>query len=430
MTGAFRLRNTIQEYAWGSRSAIPELLGRPSPADKPQAELWMGAHPKAPSRVLLEKGDEISLAELIARDPPGILGPAVAEKFAGCLPFLFKVLAAARPLSIQAHPDLEQARDGFRRENEQGIPLDAFQRNYRDDNHKPEVISALTPFWALNGFRPIPEMLDLLCSVGFSSIGKQIAAFGDQPSQAGLKTFFASLLRLDRETREEAIQEALAWAERQPGGQKPPEQPEVARMAVHRSPGQTAGTSRSAECRMALPRWLERLAQMYPGDIGVLSPLLLNLALLQPGDTMFLEAGVLHAYLEGTGIELMANSDNVIRGGLTPKHMDVDELLSILRFQGRAIQLAEPSETVAGQRVFHTPAEEFRLAEIRVRPDRPYRNPGSGSIELIIIVEGNGRIQTTASLDLGKGDSLLIPASTGPYTIHGSLHLYRAFVPL
>jgi len=401
MTGAFRLRNTIQEYAWGSRSAIPELLGRPSPADKPQAELWMGAHPKAPSRVLLEKGDEISLAELIARDPPGILGPAVAEKFAGCLPFLFKVLAAARPLSIQAHPDLEQARDGFRRENEQGIPLDAFQRNYRDDNHKPEVISALTPFWALNGFRPIPEMLDLLCSVGFSSIGKQIAAFGDQPSQAGLKTFFASLLRLDRETREEAIQEALAWAERQPG-----------------------------VARMALPRWLERLAQMYPGDIGVLSPLLLNLALLQPGDTMFLEAGVLHAYLEGTGIELMANSDNVIRGGLTPKHMDVDELLSILRFQGRAIQLAEPSETVAGQRVFHTPAEEFRLAEIRVRPDRPYRNPGSGSIELIIIVEGNGRIQTTASLDLGKGDSLLIPASTGPYTIHGSLHLYRAFVPL
>jgi len=401
MTGAFRLRNTIQEYAWGSRSAIPELLGRPSPADKPQAELWMGAHPKAPSRVLLEKGDEISLAELIARDPPGILGPAVAEKFAGCLPFLFKVLAAARPLSIQAHPDLEQARDGFRRENEQGIPLNAFQRNYRDDNHKPEVISALTPFWALNGFRPIPEMLDLLCSVGFSSIGKQIAAFGDQPSQAGLKTFFASLLRLDRETREEAIQEALAWAERQPG-----------------------------VARMALPRWLERLAQMYPGDIGVLSPLLLNLALLQPGDTMFLEAGVLHAYLEGTGIELMANSDNVIRGGLTPKHMDVDELLSILRFQGRAIQLAEPSETVAGQRVFHTPAEEFRLAEIRVRPDRPYRNPGSGSIELIIIVEGNGRIQTTASLDLGKGDSLLIPASTGPYTIHGSLHLYRAFVPL
>jgi mannose-6-phosphate isomerase len=180
----------------------------------------------------------------------------------------------------------------------------------------------------------------------------------------------------------------------------------------------------------AVPCWLLRLAELYPGDIGVLSPLLLNLLLLQPGDTMFLQAGVLHAYLEGTGIELMANSDNVIRGGLTPKHVDVDELLSILRFEGRAVRLAESSETVPGQRVFHTPAEEFRLAEIQVYPNQPYRSPGSGTIELMIIVEGEGRIETTASLALGKGDSLLVPASTGPYAMHGSLHLYKACVPL
>lgn len=430
LPGVFALRNTIQDYAWGSRTAIAELLGRPSPSDSPQAELWMGAHPKAPSLVLLSEWGEISLDELIARDPPGILGPAVAEKFAGRLPFLFKVLAAARPLSIQAHPNLQQARAGFHRENDQGIPLDAFQRNYRDDNHKPEVISALTPFWALNGFRPIPEMLDLLRSVGFSSIGKQIAAFGERQNGAGLKTFFASLLRLERETRERVIQEALAWARLQlsmeSGGQlsaqQPPEQ------SADR--GATATRAGTAVARIAVPRWLERLAKLYPGDIGVLSPLLLNLVLLQPGDTMFLEAGVLHAYLEGTGIELMANSDNVIRGGLTPKHIDVDELLAILRFQGRAVRLAESSETVPGQRVFHTPAEEFRLAEIHIGPDRPYRNPGSGSIELMIFVEGNGRIETTASLDLGKGDSLLIPASTGSYRIQGSLHLYRAYVPL
>jgi len=426
MQGVFRLRNTIQEYAWGSRSAIPELLGRPSPADKPQAELWMGAHPKAPSRVLLPEGEELSLSELIARDPAGTLGPAVAEKFDGGLPFLFKVLAAAQPLSIQAHPNLEQARAGFRRENEQGIPLDAFQRNYRDDNHKPEVISALTPFWALNGFRPVPEMLDLLRSAGFSSIGKQVAAFGDRRSGNGLKAFFASLMRLDRTTRERAIREAAAWAQRQLGGQR--RQPDrsaiaptaVPRMAVPRGPRQP-----SAACR-----WLLRLAEIYPGDIGVLSPLLLNLVLLQPGDTMFLEAGVLHAYLEGTGIELMANSDNVIRGGLTPKHMDVEELLSILRFQGRAVRLAEPSETVPGQRVFPTPAEEFRLAQIHIQPNQPYRNPGSGSIELMIVLEGNGRIEAPDPLAIGKGDSLLIPAGTGPYAIHGSLHLYRAYVPL
>ncbi len=419
MQGVFFLRNTIQEYAWGSRTSIPQLLGRRSPADTPQAELWMGAHPKAPSRVLVAQGHELPLPELIARDPAAVLGKAVAERFAGRLPFLFKVLAAAQPLSIQAHPNLEQARAGFRRENEQGIALDAFRRNYRDDNHKPEVISALTPFWALNGFRPLPEMLDLLRSVGFSGIGKQIAALGDNPSRAGLKAFFASLMRLQRETRERAIREALAWAERQPG-----------REALTSSSSLKQRRSAQSPDRNTIAGWILRLGESYPGDIGVLSPLLLNLLLLQPGDTMFLEAGVLHAYLEGTGIELMANSDNVIRGGLTPKHMDVDELLSILRFQGRGVQLAESDETAPGHRVFHTPAQEFRLAEIRVHPDQPHRNPGSGSIQLMIVVGGEGRIEAPEPLPIKKGNSLLIPASTGPYSMHGSLHIYRADVPL
>ena len=423
MQGVFALHNTIQEYAWGSRTSIPELLGRPSPADRPQAELWMGAHPKAPSRVLSAEGGELSLAELIARDPQAVLGKTVAERFGDRLPFLFKVLAAARPLSIQAHPNLEQARAGFRRENQRQIPLDAFQRNYRDDNHKPEVICALTPFWALNGFRRIPEMLELLGSVGFSSIGNLVTALQDDPSEAGLKAFFASLMRLDRNTRQRAIREALGWAEGRLN-ERSKEQ--------LREPSLPAGSSATgiAVPRTAVPRWLLRLADLYPGDIGVLSPLLLNLLLLHPGDAMFLEAGVLHAYLEGTGIELMANSDNVIRGGLTPKHMDVDELLAILRFQGRSVDLIEAEEPVPGVRVFGTPAEEFRLAEIQVRPDRPHRNPGSGSVELMIVIRGEGRIEAHDSLAVAKGDSLLIPASTGSYTILGSLHLYRADVPL
>jgi mannose-6-phosphate isomerase len=387
----------------------------------------MGAHPRAPSRVSTVQGREIPLPELIAGDPEAVLGRTVAEKFGGRLPFLFKVLAAARPLSIQAHPNLEQARAGFRRENERGIPLDAFQRNYRDDNHKPEVISALTPFWALNGFRPVPEMLGLLRSVGFASIGKLAAVLQDDPSEAGLKTFFASLMRLDRETRERAIREARSWAEGQLNRRSEERPKEWGPSEGRTVPGGTA--ARTAVPRVAVPRWLLRLADLYPGDIGVLSPLLLNLTLLQPGDTMFLEAGVLHAYLEGTGIELMANSDNVIRGGLTPKHMDVEELLSILRFQGGSIKLARAEETVPGVRVFRTPAEEFRLAEIHVRPDRPYSNPGSSSVELMIVVQGEGRIEAPDSLDLGKGDSLLIPAATGSYTIRGSLHLYRADVP-
>ncbi|MBN2551900.1 MAG: mannose-6-phosphate isomerase, class I [Spirochaetales bacterium] len=401
MAGVFLLQNTIQEYAWGSRSSIPELLGQPAPAARPQAELWMGAHPKAPSRVILEEGKhpvELTLSELIARDPEGMLGPSVAARFGAALPFLFKVLAAARPLSIQAHPDREQARRGFRRENEQGIPLDDHRRNYRDDNHKPEVICALTPFWALNGFRPVAQMIDLLQAAELTGIGGQVSALAASPDSAGLKSFFAAVMRLQQRDRQQAIREALEWAGRNP----------------------TADTA----------RWILRLAELHPGDIGVLSPLLLNLIRLQPGQAMFLEAGVLHAYLEGTGIELMANSDNVIRGGLTSKHVDVEELLAILRFEGRAPQLVEAAETAPGQRVYQTPAAEFRLAEIRVEAHRPHRSPGSGSVELMIAVRGEGRIEAGASLDFGKGDSLLIPASTGGYRIHGSLHLFKAWVPL
>ncbi|UCG00165.1 MAG: mannose-6-phosphate isomerase, class I [Spirochaetaceae bacterium] len=416
----FRLINTVQEYAWGSRTAIPELLGQPSPADKPQAELWMGAHPKAPSQVLLPNDGQIALPELITRNPARILGAAVAEKYSGRLPFLFKVLAAAEPLSIQAHPNLDQAQAGFRRENEQGISLDAFRRNYRDANHKPEVISALTPFWALNGFRPIPEILDLLRLVKFVSIGNQVAAFGSNPTAGGLKALFAALMGLDQEIRERLIEEALDWAHRQLKGEE-----------THNGlpAGIGSGSMRAGEQTASIARWLLRLEELYPGDIGVLAPLLLNLVLLQPGDTMFLEAGVLHAYLEGTGIELMANSDNVIRGGLTPKHVDVQELLSILRFEGRAIRLAEAIETVPGLRTFQTPAEEFRLAEIRVHAQQPYRHPGTDSIELMIVLHGEGRIEAKGELALRQGDSLLIPASTGPYTIAGSLQLYKAFVP-
>jgi mannose-6-phosphate isomerase len=412
MAAVFRLINTIQEYAWGSRTAIPELVGNPSPADKPQAELWMGAHPKAPSRIILAENRRIPLPELIARDPAGTLGATVAQKYSGRLPFLFKALAAALPLSIQAHPNLKQAREGFRRENELGIPLDAFQRNYRDENHKPEVISALTPFWALNGFRPIPEMLALLHSIGFPSISEHLNAFRKNPDPAGLKIFFAALMRLDREFREKALEKAVDWAR----GQLNQEQ--------------RSGTAGGESPTPPIAHWLVRLQELYPGDIGVLSPLLLNLILLQPGDTMFLEAGVLHAYLEGTGIELMANSDNVIRGGLTQKHMDVEELLSILRFEGQTIRLAVATETVPGERVFRTPAAEFRLTEIHVHPDRPYRSPGTGSIELMICLDGEGAIDAVDPLPLSKGDSLMIPASAPPYTIHGSVHLYKAFVPL
>ena len=417
--GVYRLINTVQEYSWGSRSAIPELLGLPSPADAPQAELWMGAHPKSPSWVQLDDENRISLADMIARDPVGVLGGAVAEKFSGRLPFLFKVLAAARPLSIQAHPNRQQAREGFSRENRRGIALDAFDRNYRDDNHKPEIVSALTPFWAMNGFRPPAEIAGLFGSVGFSSLGEPLRSFRSEPSPAGLKSLFAALMRLKPGQREHAVAEAVRWAREG-----------ARRGADAAADGTEAAFSRASGTDTAIPGWILHLAEQYPDDIGVLSPLLLNLVLLQPGDTMFLQAGVLHAYLQGTAIELMANSDNVIRGGLTPKHVDVEELLTILRFEGGGIRLSEAVETAPGVRVFPTAAEEFSLAEVRVEAKNPYRSPSSGRIELMIAVEGEGRLEAASMhMTIRRGDSLLVTAATGAYSIRGSLDLYKAFVP-
>ena len=202
------LKNVVQEYAWGSRTAIPDLMGQSSPADKPQAELWMGAHPKAPSFVNVD-GQWLSLIELIAKCPQEILGNDVAMAFGNKLPYLFKVLAAAKPLSIQAHPSLNQAKEGFRRENDQGIAMDAPNRNYKDDNHKPECICALSPFWAMCGFRSIPEILALMrksCSVGLAG---ELDLLNKRPDPAGLKRFFTGLMTMDSPRQNQVIDAAV-----------------------------------------------------------------------------------------------------------------------------------------------------------------------------------------------------------------------------
>jgi len=296
-----KLKNSIQEYAWGSYTAIPELLGEPSPAETPQAELWMGAHHKAPSEVIVGKR-KIALPELIKEDPAAILGIKTAEKFNGSLPFLFKVLAMAEPLSIQAHPNLAQAIEGFAREKEQNIPIDGFKRNYRDANHKPEILCALTTCWALKGFRPIEQIVSIMAPLNITGIAPHVEALDRNPNEQGLRRFFASLLTLDPESKRMAVTEVLVH--------------------IHHNTGVTEADCGS--CR----HWINKLNERYPGDIGVLSPLFLNLVEVKPGEALFLRAGQLHAYLQGVGIELMANSDNVLRGGLTPKHIDVAELLS------------------------------------------------------------------------------------------------------
>jgi mannose-6-phosphate isomerase len=395
------MKNTVQEYAWGSFTAIAELLGATSPAKTPQAELWMGAHPKAPSMVKCD-GNWISLLELIEKTPGHILGKKVAEKFDNRLPYLFKVLAAAKPLSIQAHPSKEQAKQGFERENRQGIPIDAYNRNYKDDNHKPECICAHTPFWALNGFRKISSIVDLMEKICPQGLKKQLDTLRGQQSPIELKFFFQTLMTMNHKQQTKVIAHAVSNAKK----------------FTDDDPAY---------------KWMIDLHKEYPEDIGVFSPILLNLICLEPGQAMFLPAGELHAYLGGVGIELMANSDNVLRGGLTPKYIDISELLNVLNFEERAVNILETKQINECEWVYESYAEEFILSIIDVKEGIIYNSSAHRSIEILLCTDGKAKITDLGKnheLAIDKGKSILIPAGVTKYSIQGNAVFYKAAVPL
>jgi len=277
----YKMKNLIQDYAWGSVSDIPGLLGYINSEQKPQAELWMGSHKRGESRLLLEN-EELSLLELINNNKNNILSEKIAAEY-GDLPFLFKVLAAGSPLSIQVHPDKKQAEEGFARENRNAIPLDAFNRNYKDDNHKPEIICALTPFWAMRGFRTIDRIIDNFRMVDLPSFRTELEQFAVNRGSEGLKSFFSSIMDLEGDKKSTFISEL---------------------------------TEAAAKIDNDTFKWVLRLRDFYPEDAAIAAPLYLNLVKLEPGDALYLDAGELHAYLGGMGMELMASSDNVLRGGL------------------------------------------------------------------------------------------------------------------
>jgi mannose-6-phosphate isomerase len=401
MTGICLLENTIQEYAWGSYTAIPELLGNDSPANTPRAELWMGAHPKAPSKVKYN-GKWLSLLELIDKNSHDILGGKVAQKFNNRLPYLFKVLAAAKPLSIQAHPSLDQAKEGFDRENRLGIPLDAPNRNYKDDNHKPECICALTFFWALNGFRKIPDMISLLGKICPQGLKKDFDFFRQHPDSRGLKEFFKAMMIMDRTTQKQIISDAVKNADQ-------------------------------LKDKNTAYQWIIDLHKEYPSDIGVLSPIILNLICLEPGQAMFLPAGTLHAYLHGVGIELMANSDNVLRGGLTPKHVDVKELLDVLNFEERDVNILKMEKINPCEYQYESHAQEFSLSVVEVKKDMNCYSPDKRCVEILLCTDGDAVVVDLAenkSVHIKKGMSILVPAVVKKYSIKGDAVLYKAAVPV
>jgi mannose-6-phosphate isomerase len=394
-----QLRNPIRDYAWGSRTALAELQGRPSPAPQPEAELWIGAHPGAPSEVRCD-GEWIPLGEWIRRDPAAVLGEAVMRRFGAELPFLFKVLAPVQALSIQTHPDAEQARAGFERENTAGLALDDPQRNYRDPNPKPELICALTRFEVLCGFRRVGEILAGLEALELPGLAAPLKLLRGSPDRDGLAAFFSGLLTQPLAQRRRVAEQAA----------------EAAR----------DGRGDSGQCAL-----VSRLAEQHPGDPGVLAPLLLHFVALEPGEALFLPAGELHSYLGGVGVELMANSDNVLRGGLTAKHVDVPELLATLSFRQEAPPLLLPRGEAPLEAAYDTPAREFRLSVLRPGADA-YQSPRERSVEILLCSEGEARVHDVAGADttpLARGEALLVPAAVERYRIEGDAMIYRAGVP-
>src|SRR5690606_37998895 len=323
-----RLDNTVRPYAWGSTTAIRRLLGT-EPTGEPQAEMWMGAHPGAPSRTA--RG---TLVEVIDADPEKELGAPAVARFGPRLPFLLKLLAAGAPLSLQVHPDLDQAREGYADEERRGVPITAPHRNYKDANHKPELVCALTEFDGLCGFRDPVRAAGLLDGLGVDSLKPYADLLHARPADAALREVLTAILTADPEEMARTVADAVAACDRLGG--------DLAPYAV--------------------------IAHHYPGDPGVIAAMLLNHVRLQPGEALYLGAGVPHAYLSGLGVEIMANSDNVLRCGLTPKHVDVPELLRIVRFEAGDPSVLRPAARQGGEDRYEAPVGEFRLSRYVVAP--------------------------------------------------------------
>ncbi|MEU2899836.1 mannose-6-phosphate isomerase, class I [Streptomyces sp. NPDC001273] len=379
-----RLDNTIRPYAWGSPTAIPRLLGT-EPTGEPQAEMWMGAHAGAPSRT--GRG---TLAEVIDAAPEKELGPESVARFGPRLPFLLKLLAAGSPLSLQVHPDLDQAKDGYADEERRGVPVTAPHRNYRDANHKPELVCALTEFDGLCGFREPLRAAGLLEGLGVDSLKPYVDLLHAHPEEAALREVLTAILTADPEEMARTVAETAAACDRLGGDYAP-----------------YAG-----------------IAHHYPGDPGVVAAMLLNHVRLQPGEALFLGAGVPHAYLDGLAVEIMANSDNVLRCGLTPKHVDVPELLRIVRFEARDPGVLRPEAGPDGEEVYETPIDEFRLSR--------YVLPEAGTAHDLTLTTPQILLCTAGFVragehELSPGASVFVPAGEKA-EVTGTGTLFRATV--
>lgn len=389
-----RLRNKVQDYAWGGTTFIPQLINRVNPDGKPFAELWMGTHPKGMSKI--GRGLSVQpLADYIADDPDATLG-CVADKTNGELPFLFKVLDVQSMLSIQAHPTREAAQRGFERENAAGIPLHAPHRNYRDPNHKPEMMVALTDFWLLHGFKTDAAITETLAHVAELQFLQPIW------SAQGLKGLYQHIMALPQAEVNAVLQ-----------------------------PLQDRLQDAELEDKLHPDFWAQRAFEQHTHgghyDRGIFSIYLLNLVQLAPQEGIYQAANVPHAYLEGVNVELMSNSDNVLRGGLTVKHVDVLELLQQLKFEGITPQILKGQPAAQGEYLYPTEAEDFALSRVNMAPGQTYQRTQLDIPEIWIVLEGSIRIGNER---YSRGDSFFVPAVTDyQFEALQDALLFKAFCP-
>jgi mannose-6-phosphate isomerase len=398
----YRLTNTVQPYAWGSTSVIADLLGVPDDG-RPKAELWIGAHPTAPSRL----PDGRPLGQAIEADAARLVGTGVAAEFGPRLPYLLKVLSAAAPLSLQVHPNAEQAAAGFADEEERGVTADAPDRRYRDPFHKPEMVLALERFEALCGLRDAAQTSALLDTLEV-----------DHPAWPRLHSLLSGPDAVG------ALRDTVGWLL---GGDE-------------RLPSLVDAVARAAAVAPVSPELTTAvaLAEQYPGDSGVLVALLLNRVTLAPGEAMFLPAGNLHAYLKGTAIEVMAASDNVLRAGLTSKHVDAAEVLRIGDFTPQALPMVEP-ERHGAVTVYRPGAAEFELGYVELGAadaENWHELPMTGPRSLLVlrgaveVATGTGSAAGGGAAEqVGRGTSLFVPAAAGTLRLRGQGAVVVAAVP-
>jgi mannose-6-phosphate isomerase len=398
MNTAYKLQGIHRHYEWGGNAFIPQLMHVDNAIGKPFAEYWMGAHPSAPAMVETAEG-LMALDQMIQENKVAFLGAKTAAQF-GALPYLFKILDVEKMLSIQVHPSKENAKKGFSKEQQAGVPIDATNRNYKDQNHKPEVMVALSDFWLLHGFMPAIALKERLSSLAPLQI--LLPEFG-QDDYAGLYSHF---MRLDQTATDKILKPLLE-------------------IAVHEvAAGKVDKTH---------PHWW---ANKYYGGIvpssnidkGILSIYILNIVNVPKYQGVFQGAGLLHAYLEGQNIELMANSDNVLRGGLTPKHIDIEELLQHIQFEPTYPSMLKGDFTSSNELQFPCPVPDFGLTKITITPGETYTNKTS-SFEMFLVMQGDVQLD---GMDLKPGELAAVKAGAA-YHIQQSgsetAVIFKSFVP-